>query len=78
MEINVFVEDIVRHLVDNPEELSVTCVEGEKVTVFEIRVNPSDVGKVIGKNGRTIRSLRTLVGAVAARAGIRSMLEIVE
>ncbi len=78
MDINAFVENIVKHLIDNPEELSVTHVEGEKVTIFEIRVNPSDIGKVIGKSGRTIKALRILVSAVAARSGIRSMLEIVE
>ena len=78
MDINTFVEDIVKHLVDHPDELSVTSVAGEKVTVYEIRVNPADLGKVIGKSGRTIRALRTLVGAVSARSGIRSMLEIVE
>lgn len=78
MDIVEFVENIVKHIVDYPENLSVTRVEGEKVTVFEVRVNPSDIGKVIGKSGRTVKALRTLVGAVAARSGIRAMLEILE
>lgn len=79
MEISEFVTSIVKHLVDNPEELTVAQSEGETGAVFEIRVNPDDIGKVIGKNGRTIKALRTLVGALAARSGIRgATLEIAE
>ncbi len=79
MEITEFVQNIVKHLIDYPEELTITQVEGEKGAVFEIRVNPDDIGKVIGKSGRTVKALRTLVGALAARSGIRgATLEIVE
>jgi predicted RNA-binding protein YlqC (UPF0109 family) len=53
------VEDIAKALVDIPEEVSVREVEGEQVTVLELRVAPSDLGKVIGKQGRTARSVRT-------------------
>lgn len=79
MEITEFVRNIVCHLIDYPEELSITRVEGERGAVFEIRVNPADLGKVIGKSGRTVKALRTLVGALAARSGIRgATLEVVE
>ena len=57
------VEKMAKALVDRPEEVSVTEVDGEKTTVFELRVAPSDLGKVIGKQGKTARAMRTILSA---------------
>ncbi|MCX6338433.1 MAG: KH domain-containing protein [Candidatus Aureabacteria bacterium] len=73
-----FIEYVVKALVDRPEEVSVTQIDGEKTVIFELRCNESDIGKVIGKQGRTIKAIRTLLGSAAAKAGIRAMLEIIE
>ncbi len=72
------VEDIARALVDTPEEVSVREVNGEHVTVLELRVAQTDVGKIIGKQGRTARSLRTLLGAAGMKLNRRFTLEILE
>jgi uncharacterized protein len=72
------VEDIAKALVDTPEEVSVREVSGEHVTVLELRVAQTDVGKIIGKQGRTARSLRTLLGAAGMKANRRYTLEILE
>ena len=73
-----FVEFIAKHLVDKPEEVKVAEVEGERVTVYELRVGDGDLGKVIGKRGQTAKSIRTLLGAAAAKVGKRAVLEILE
>jgi hypothetical protein len=72
------VEDIAKALVDIPEEVSVRVVEGEQVTVLELRVAASDLGKVIGKQGRTARSIRTILGAAGMKLNRRFTLEILE
>jgi len=72
------VEDIAKALVDTPDEVSVREVSGEHVTVLELRVAQTDVGKIIGKQGRTARSLRTLLGAAGMKANRRYTLEILE
>jgi predicted RNA-binding protein YlqC (UPF0109 family) len=72
------IEYIARALVDNPDLVAVKEVEGEKTTVYELRVGPGDLGKVIGKRGRTARSIRTLINAAATKAGKRAVLEILE
>jgi predicted RNA-binding protein YlqC (UPF0109 family) len=72
------VADIARALVDIPDEVNVREVEGEQVTVLELRVAPSDLGKVIGKQGRTARSIRTLLGAAGMKLNRRFTLEILE
>jgi predicted RNA-binding protein YlqC (UPF0109 family) len=72
------VEDIARALVDLPDEVHVEEVQGEQVTVLELRVAPSDLGKVIGKQGRTARSIRTLLGAAGMKLNRRFQLEILE
>jgi uncharacterized protein len=72
------VEAIARALVDNPEQVQVQTVDGEQVTVLELRVHPSDVGKVIGKQGRTARSIRTILGAAGMKLRKRFTLEILE
>jgi Predicted RNA-binding protein (contains KH domain) len=73
-----FIEYIAKTLVDHPEELQVTEVEGERTVVYELRCHPDDVGKVIGKSGKTVGAVRTLLSTVAARQGRRAMLEVVE
>jgi len=72
------VTDIARVLVDHPDEVSVKEVAGEQVTVLELRVAPGDLGKVIGKQGRTARSIRTLLGAAGVKLNRRFTLEILE
>jgi predicted RNA-binding protein YlqC (UPF0109 family) len=72
------VEMIAKALVDNPEQVLVTEVEGEQTTVLELRVAPSDLGKVIGKQGRTARCIRTLLGAAGMKLKKRFVLEILE
>jgi predicted RNA-binding protein YlqC (UPF0109 family) len=72
------VEDIAKALVDAPDEVVVREVQGEQVTVLELRVAPNDLGKVIGKQGRTARSIRTLLGAAGMKLNRRFTLEILE
>jgi predicted RNA-binding protein YlqC (UPF0109 family) len=72
------VTEIAKALVDIPEEVTVREVEGEQVTVLELRVAPTDLGKVIGKQGRTARSIRTLLGAAGMKLNRRFTLEILE
>jgi uncharacterized protein len=73
-----FLEFAVKGLVDNPGEVTVTPVEHQGSTVYELRMNPADVGKVIGKQGKTIHTLRALLLAGSVRKGLRCSLEIVE
>jgi hypothetical protein len=77
-EMKDLVEMIAKALVDNPEQVVVTEVEGEQTTVLELRVAPSDLGKVIGKQGRTARCIRTLLGAAGMKLKKRFVLEILE
>ena len=72
------VEDIAKALVDHPEQVGVRAVEGEQVTVLELRVHPEDLGKVIGRQGRTAKSIRTILNAVASRTSRKVVLEIIE
>lgn len=72
------IEDIAKALVDIPEEVIVKSVEGEQTTVLELKVAPSDLGKVIGKQGRTARSIRTILGAAGMKLNRRFTLEILE
>jgi len=72
------IEYIAKSLVDNPEEVSVTELEGEQTSVIELRVAKEDLGKVIGKQGRTARSMRTILGAASTKMKKRSVLEILE
>src|ERR1041384_6595182 len=73
-----FVEYVVKALVDYPDEVSVTEVESERAIIFELRMNQRDVGKVIGKSGRTINAIRSLLTSAAAKHGKRVMVEIIE
>ena len=72
------VEEIAKALVDHPEDVVVKAVEGEQVTVLELRVHPDDLGKVIGRQGRTAKSIRTLLGAAGMKLKKRFTLEILE
>ena len=71
-------EEIARSLVDKPDEVSVRRVEDDEGVVYELRVAPDEVGKVIGRQGRIARAIRTVVRASGARRGERTRLEIVE
>ncbi len=72
------VESMAKALVDRPEEVNVKEVDGERTTVFELRVASSDLGKVIGKQGKTARAMRTILGAAGTKVGKRCVLEILE
>jgi uncharacterized protein len=73
-----FIEYIVKHLVDSPGEVSVSEVFGESTVVYELKVARPDMGKVIGKNGRTAYAIRVLLSAIARKAGKHATLEILE
>lgn len=73
-----FLEYVVKGLVDRPEEVTVTPVESNGSTVYELRLNPSDVGKVIGRSGATIQAVRHLLQTGAAKSGMRCSMTIVE
>jgi predicted RNA-binding protein YlqC (UPF0109 family) len=72
------IEQIAKALVDSPDEVSVAAVEGEQTTVLELRVAQTDLGKVIGKQGRTARSIRTILSAAGMKLKKRFTLEILE
>ena len=74
---NKVLEDIAKALVDHPEDVSVTEVEKEDSTVLELRVNKDDMGKVIGKQGRIAKAIRTVVKAAASREDKRVVVEII-
>ena len=71
-------ETIAKALVDDPDRVQVRAVEGEEVTVLELRVDPSDVGKVIGRNGRNVNSMRTILAAAGMKLRRRITLEVLE
>ncbi|MGH7324897.1 MAG: KH domain-containing protein [Candidatus Rokuibacteriota bacterium] len=72
------VEHIAKALVDDPESVNVNEVEGENITMIELRVAQSDLGKVIGKQGRTARAIRTILNANTTKLRKRAALEIIE
>jgi predicted RNA-binding protein YlqC (UPF0109 family) len=78
MEMKELIEYIAKVLVDNPEEVNVTELEGKQTSVIELRVAKEDLGKVIGKQGRTARAMRTILGAASTKIKKRSVLEILE
>jgi predicted RNA-binding protein YlqC (UPF0109 family) len=73
-----FIEFIAKNLVDKPEDVSITEESKENKVVFKLKVGESDIGKVIGKKGKTAQALRTLLSAVGAKEGKRAILEIVD
>ncbi len=72
------VEFIVKSLVDNPDQVDVRVVEGERSTIIELRVSEADIGKVIGRQGRIAKALRTIVSASATKNGKHTSLEILD
>lgn len=72
------IEHIAKSLVDFPEMVKVTEIQGEKTTVFELRVGSGDLGKIIGKEGRTAKAIRTIITAASMKSGKRAVLEILE
>ena len=73
-----FLENIVKPIVDKPDEVRITEIEGESVCIYELRVGAGDYGKIIGKHGKNITSIRIILNAVAAKGGKRAVLEIIE
>ena len=73
-----FVEYVVKGLVDNPDAVTVTPVDRKGLTVYELRMDPKDVGRLIGRQGMTINAIRSLLLAGSAKKGLRCSLEIVE
>jgi len=72
------VEYIVKSLVDSPDDVSINVVEGEKSTILELKVATEDIGKVIGKQGRIAKAIRTILSASATKSGKRAVLEILD
>jgi predicted RNA-binding protein YlqC (UPF0109 family) len=77
-ELKELIEYIVKALVDNPEKVEVKEIAGEKSIIYELKVGEGDLGKVIGKEGRTAKSIRTIITAAAMKQGKRTVLEILE
>ncbi|MCB5223911.1 MAG: KH domain-containing protein [Candidatus Cloacimonetes bacterium] len=72
------IEFLVKALVDDPSGVNITEVQGDKITLYELRVSKEDIGKVIGKKGRTAGAIRTIINAVSTKQGKRAQLEIIE
>jgi predicted RNA-binding protein YlqC (UPF0109 family) len=77
-ELKDLVTYIVKSLVDNQEKVEVKEIAGEKSVIYELKVGEGDLGKVIGKEGRTARAVRTIISAAAMKLGKRTVLEILE
>lgn len=73
-----FVAYLIKNLVDQPDGVDVQILEGEQGTIIEIRVSPTDIAKVVGRQGRTIKALRTIAMTVGARFGRRVRLEVLQ
>jgi predicted RNA-binding protein YlqC (UPF0109 family) len=76
--LNELVSYIAKSLVDNPDRVEVREVAGEQTAVLELKVAPEDLGKIIGKQGKTAKAIRTILGAAAAKMKRRAVLEILE
>ncbi len=76
--LNELVSYIAKSLVDNPDKVEVKEVAGEQTAVLELKVAPEDLGKIIGKQGKTAKAIRTILGAAAAKMKRRAVLEILE
>lgn len=72
------VEHMAKALVDRPDEVTVNEIDGEKTTIYELKVAADDLGKVIGKQGKTARAMRTILSASGTKLGKRCVLEILE
>ena len=78
MEMKDLIQRIAEALVDSPEQVAVTAIEGSQSIVLELKVAQDDLGKIIGKQGRTAKAIRTILGAASAKENKRTVLEIVE
>jgi hypothetical protein len=78
MAMNELIKYIAQALVDNPDKVEVTEVQGEQTSVIELKVAKEDLGKVIGKQGRTARAMRTILSAASTKINKRAVLEIIE
>ena len=65
-------------LVDVPNEVQITEIDGEKTIIFELRCNAKDIGKIIGKSGKTVGAMRVLLNSIAAKQGLKAILEVVD
>ena len=72
------IELISKKLVEHPDDVQVRVIEGDDGEVYELRVHPDDMGRVIGKNGRVAKAVRTLIGSAAAKNDVRVSLDIIE
>ena len=73
-----FIAYLIKNLVDLPDAVDINIVENEQGTVVEVKVSPQDVGKVVGRQGRTVKALRTIAMTVGARVGRRVRLEVIQ
>ncbi|MCX7811283.1 MAG: KH domain-containing protein [Leptospiraceae bacterium] len=73
-----YIEFIIKNLVNHPEDIKISRIDGTKETIIEIRVHQEDVGKVIGKNGSVVRALRTIVSAIGNREKKNYILEVID
>ena len=71
-------ETIAKSLVDKPRDVQITEIEGDKTLIFELRCNAKDIGKIIGKSGKTVGAMRVLLNSMAAKQGRKVMLEVVD
>jgi predicted RNA-binding protein YlqC (UPF0109 family) len=72
------IETIAKSLVDAPNEVQITEINGDKTIIFELRCNAKDVGKIIGKSGKTVGAMRTILSSMASKQGRKAMLEVVD
>ncbi len=72
------IKHIIQELVDHPEQVVISEIEGKQITVFEIKVAKEDLGKIIGKQGRNAKAIRTILNAASAKANKRAIMEIIE
>ncbi len=73
-----FIDYLVKNLVDNPDQVQIETYDGEQSTIVEIKVDPADIAKLVGRQGRIIKALRTLASTVSARMGRKIRLEIIQ
>lgn len=72
------IDYVVRALVDHPDDVRVTAIEGDCTMIYEVRCHAKDIGKVIGKSGKTVAAIRTILATAASKIGKRAVLEVVE
>lgn len=78
MTVKEFLENLIKQIVDNPDEVKIDEVKGQNTTVYELEVHKDDVGKVLGRKGKTVQAVRTLLNAVGRKHGSQTMLEILD